>query len=408
MDTSRDFERRQLGTFAILWTSYAAYYLCRMNLSGAQATIARQYGFDKDQIGGIVAVFCVVYGMGQLVNGPLCDRFGARRMLSTGLIGSGLVSIAFSFANTLPAMGVLWALNGVFQSMGFAACVKTLASWFPLRQRGRVSGWFSLSYKTGNIAAWALTGWLVGYGWRWAFRVPGALMFLLAGYVLLKLEEAPPDGPDRRTATEFLPLASAAKWILKCPPLWIASLSCLSLALTSYGFLYWLPHYWSDTGSSAFVAGIKAACYPLGGCIGALTLGWISDHLAGGRRPPVVAAALLAGGVLVGLLPLIPDNMTTARILCVTVTGGLIMGGHAHICISIAMDVASQRTVGTATGFIDAMNYVGAAATAIGSGWIAERRGWDCAFFVWSAAACLAACLMALLWNHRPSAGDES
>ena len=411
MSNSTDFERRQLSTFATVWAAYAAYYLCRMNLSGAQATIASEYGLSKDCIGIVVATFSAVYGFGQLINGPLCDRFGARRTLATGLIGSGLVSIAFSFSGTLWVMGVLWTMNGVFQSMGFVACVRTLANWFSVHHRGRMSGWFSLSYKIGHIAALALTGWLVGYSWRWAFRVPGAALVLVGGWVLFNLHEAPRGSGtevDSRCQATPVALSTAVRWIFSSAPLWISALSCLLLALTSYGYLYWLPHYWSDMGASPLLADVRAACYPLGGCVGALAIGWFSDHIACGRRPPVIAIALLTGSLLVAVTPLVPDSMLWLRVLCAAGTGALLMGGHAHLAISIPMDVASQGPVGTAAGFINALNYVGATLTGFGSGWVAKHWGWETVFVGWACAAGLSGMLIAVLWNHPPASGGAS
>lgn len=416
MDTTRDFERRQLATFAILWTAYAAYYLCRMNLAGAQATILQEYSLDKTQFGPVIAAFTLVYGLGQLLNGPLCDRFGARVMLTTGMFGSACVNIAFSFADSLPAMGVLWMFNGLFQSMGFAACVKTLAAWFPAHQRGRVSGWFSLSYKIGNIAAWALVGWLVTYDWRWAFRVPAGLIAVAGVYTLLRLRDKPAEQgrvsalgtTAHPSSSRALPLMTSVKWMLTTPELWLAAVSCFAVAITTYGYLFWLPNYLADTGSSALMAGLKAACYPLGGCVGAVTLGWVSDRILGGRRPPIIATTFFGGALFGAALPLIPENAMPLRIICVTLTGALIMGGHAHVVTSVAMDVATRHTAGTATGFIDAMGYLGATATGIGSGWIADRWGWDCVFFTWSGAAFVAGALMCLLWTHKPDSEGEA
>ena len=393
--------------------AYAAYYLCRMNLSGAQATICKELELDKAQIGAMIAAFSFVYGLGQLISGALCDRLGARFMLITGMIGSGLASIAFSWTTHITWMGAVWTLNGLFQSMGFAACVKTLANWFSLQQRGRVSGWFSLCYKVGNIVSLALTGWIAGYSWRWAFRVPAAAILLSAAWVVLRLREAPSpeeakllNAPRQTDEHSRLPLREAAKWVFSSGPLWITSLCCFSVAFTTYGFLNWLPHYWAETGSSPLGAGIKAACYPLGGCVGAIAVGWISDTLAGGKRAPVIAAALAGGGVLVAFLPFVPPGWTALRVCLVTSAGCLIMGGHAHVVTSVAMDVATARTAGTATGVINAMGYLGAGLTGLVSGWAADRWGWTPVFYGWAVTCCLGAGMISLLWHHRPAISE--
>ena len=412
-DQTDDFSRRQLRAFGAAWIAYAAYYLCRLNLAGAQATIEEDLELTKGQIGSIITLFSLAYGLGQLVNGAMCDRFGARRMLTTGLVGTAAANLLFSSATNLAHMRVFWTVNGLFQSMGFAACVKTLAHWFPARQRGRASGWFSLSYKIGNISAWALTGWLLAYHWRWAFRVPAAMVVLVGLYILFRLEEAPGDRSAAGVAqlgasrlTERVPVADVVRWALATPSLWVMSLSCFSVALATYGFLGWLPHYLTEAGSTALAANMKAVLFPLGGCAGALAVGWVSDRLLHGRRPPVIAVALVLGGLLTAGIPLAPPQATALRMACIVLAGALVMGGHAHVVTSAAMDVATLRTAGTASGVIDAIGYLGAAATGMGTGWLVDRCGWPSAFHLWAGGSIAGGFIIATLWR-RPAAGED-
>ena len=60
----------------------------------------------------------VMYSLGQFVNGQLGDKFGARKLVFVGMIGSALLNIIFSFSTAFGFMMVVWGLNGYFQSMG--------------------------------------------------------------------------------------------------------------------------------------------------------------------------------------------------------------------------------------------------------------------------------------------------
>jgi len=52
------------------------------------------------------------------------------------------------------------------------------------------------------------------------------------------------------------------------------------------------------------------------------------------------------------------------------------------------------------------LGYVGAALMGVGSGWLADRYGWDASFLFWVAGAFVAAILMALLWSYNAQKGE--
>jgi len=393
--TSADFLQRQRRAFATAWMAYAAYYLCRLNLAGTQAAIETDLGLSKERIGAMITLFSLVYGAGQLVNGALCDRFGARRMLTLGLVGSAVVNLIFSTTASFVAMCALWGLNGVFQSMGWSSCIKTLSHWFPSKQRGRAAGWFSLSYNLGNVAAWIAAGWLVTLHWRWAFRAPALIVVLVGLHTFLRLEESP-DG-EQAKHTSGLPLRSAAGWALTCAPLWVAAFSCFAAAIGVYGFVSWLPHYLTEMSDSSLVGNMKACFFPLGACVGAVSVGWLSDHVFHGRRQIAIALALLGGAALTVVLGCLPRDAGWLLVPLVMLTGGLMVGGHAHIVSTAAMEVSSRQTTGTATGVIDASGYLGAAVTGLGSGWLVEHIGWGAAFALWASGAALGAITICFL-----------
>ena len=57
-------------------------------------------------------------------------------------------------------------------------------------------------------------------------------------------------------------------------------------------------------------------------------------------------------------------------------------------------------------GFVDGMGYIGAALTGVASGFLADRFGWNAAFYLWMAGALGAAILMLLIWNYRPKPAE--
>ena len=79
-------------TLFVLWTTYASFYFCRVNFGPAVPAIQKELGFTAIEVGFLLGAVKVGYALGQLVNGQLTERYGARRILTTGMIGSPRIS----------------------------------------------------------------------------------------------------------------------------------------------------------------------------------------------------------------------------------------------------------------------------------------------------------------------------
>ncbi|HOK78759.1 MAG TPA: MFS transporter, partial [Verrucomicrobiota bacterium] len=120
----------QMRVFWLLWTAYASYYLCRVNFAVAQPAILKEFpSWTAAQIGTIPSVYALFYAAGQMINGTLGQRFGARRMMTAALLVASLTNLAFSFASSFGVMLVLWAINGYAQSAGWSLLVQTISNW---------------------------------------------------------------------------------------------------------------------------------------------------------------------------------------------------------------------------------------------------------------------------------------
>ena len=86
-----DLRAWQLRIFWLLWTAYASYYLCRVNFAVAQPLILREFSdWTAAQIGLIPSIYAMCYAVGQVVNGTLGERFGARLLMTLALVGAAL------------------------------------------------------------------------------------------------------------------------------------------------------------------------------------------------------------------------------------------------------------------------------------------------------------------------------
>ena len=406
-------------TLLTVWITYSAFYLCRVNMSIAVPGIMDEYGYSKTAMGGVMTALLIAYAIGQFVNGQLGDKFGARRLITLGILVSAILNIAFGFSPGITVMIAIWALNGYFQSMGWAPSVKTIANWFPPRLRGRAGGILGTSYQIGNAYSWALAGFITGMlGWRWAFFVP-AIIFLVFGihwYIrgrdapeevgLSSLEDETRGAMSQPQRDEHLGFKHTLRLVVVDRRIWIVAFALLFLNIVRYGFISWAPTYMVEVQRATIsIAAYKAIALPLAGSLGALCAGWLSDKYFQLRRAPVAGIMLFLLGVFVWLYPQLPPESWGLSLLCLLLIGFVTYGPHVLIVTTMPMDLGSRKASSSVTGFVDGFGYIGAGLTGVFSGWLVDNYNWNVAFYFWVISAIVAGILIITLWNYKPQGG---
>jgi MFS transporter, ACS family, aldohexuronate transporter len=97
-------------------------------------------GLTDFKYGIITAAFQLAYAIGMLVAGGLTDKLGTRKAFTIAIvmwsIAAMLPGAAFSVVTFAAAMFLL----GIGESANFPACIKTVAEWFPKRERATATG----------------------------------------------------------------------------------------------------------------------------------------------------------------------------------------------------------------------------------------------------------------------------
>src|SRR5881275_2023901 len=136
---------------ALLFGATTVNYIDRQVLAILAPTLTRELGWRETDYAGIVSWFSVAYGVGLLGMGRVMDLIGVRLGLSLAVLGIG-------------------------ESGNFPAAVKTVAEWFPKRERALATGIFNAGTNVGVVLAALLVPWIaLVLGWRWAFVATGAL-----------------------------------------------------------------------------------------------------------------------------------------------------------------------------------------------------------------------------------------
>ncbi|MDB4934393.1 MAG: uncharacterized protein JWP87_1365, partial [Labilithrix sp.] len=334
---SLDLSKAQWRTLFVVWITYGAFYVCRVNIGPARVEIERSFSIDPLEMGFVLGALKVGYAFGQLVNGQLAERYGPKRILLVGMIGSVTACLLFAMASpiasllgpVLPGFAsgvtsvvhvvapqatlgpiaalllVLWFTNGYFQAGGWPPTVKVMANWFTPTQRGRMMGIVGTSYQLGSAITIVASGALVtafSNDWRAAFVVPAIVLGMAAVHAFFRMKERPAEG--EAPAVAAVP-RDAAGDVVRAPlretlwltftngRIWVLALALFGLDIVRYGFLDWAPgHLKKLHASGVLLAALKVAVFPLAGAVGALASGWISDRWFQSRRAPMIAIAL--------------------------------------------------------------------------------------------------------------------
>ena len=149
-------------------------------------------GFTLTQIGTVAAVYPAVWGLGQLLTGPLADRLCKKDLLFWGMLLQGTVLLAMLFASTYPVFLVLAALLGAGTALVYPTFLAAVAEYAPAPQRARSVGIFRLWRDAGYAIGALLTGLLAD-----AFGLPSALaaiggLTVLSALVIQRRMYCPP------------------------------------------------------------------------------------------------------------------------------------------------------------------------------------------------------------------------
>lgn len=154
-------------------------YLDRAVISLLKSDLSKQFHWTETDYSNIVISFQVAYAIGLLGAGHIIDKLGTR-------IGYGIVTFAWSLAAMAHALargtvgfGAARAALGLSEAGNFPAAIKTIAEWFPKKERSFATGLFNSGTNIGAIIAPLTVPWIASeLGWEWAFIITGSIGFL--------------------------------------------------------------------------------------------------------------------------------------------------------------------------------------------------------------------------------------
>ncbi|KAE9608269.1 putative major facilitator superfamily [Lupinus albus] len=280
-------------------------------------------------------------------------------------------------------------------------------------------GAWNSNTSVGNIIGSVVASGVLEFGWGWSFVVPGLLIILVGILVFLFLVVNPEDmgfvhpGMETEMSVETGSVgnlhnveseeskliesdhsdSSAIGFIeaWKLPGVAPFAFCLFFSKLVAYTFLYWLPFYIRHTAVAGVhishkTAGLLSTIFDIGGVLGGITAGFISDIIEA-RAITSILFLFLSIPALVSYR-VFGSLSKLANIALLFLSGFLVNGPYSLITTAVAADLGTQglnggnsRALATVTAIIDGTGSVGAALGPLLAGYI-STRGWNSVFFM--------------------------
>ena len=397
---------------AILFLVITINYIDRQVIGVLKPMIEDDLGWSEVDYGNIVTSFQASYGIGLLLVGRWLDKVGTRRGLA---IAIGLWSIAALFhaaARNVLGFMLARAALGVAESAAYPGAVKSVAEWFPRRERALGVGFINAGANVGVMLTPIIGIAIAGiYGWQAAFLVTGLLGFVVLA-LWLRFYTSPESSPSlsaqelawiRQDGEDEAGPALSWRAALRHRQTWYFICAKFLTDPVWYLFLFWLPDFFAKTqGLELFPKGETGILATIGPAligvylladIGAVSGGWLSSRLIAkgwsvnaARKTTMLLAAICA-------VPLV-SVASIDNALVVVLLIGLGTAGHQAFSSNIftmISDLYPRRAVATVAGMGGLAGAIGGMLIAQATGWTLELTGSYVPIVIYAGCAYLAA-----------------
>jgi ACS family hexuronate transporter-like MFS transporter len=370
---------------AMLFIATTINYMDRQVLGLLKPTLMRSVadhgiGLTEVGFGQIVGAFTIAYAIGLLVAGRFVDKVGTRigYMVIMGIWS--LSAMGHALVNSVLQLGIARFFLGLGESGNFPAANKTVAEWFPQKERSLATGIFNSGANVGVVLAAILVPLVtLHFGWHAAFLITGIFSTMWIVLWFFKYSK-PTDHPAIADAELVFinqdppeKIGPSMPWVklLGIRQTWAFSIPKLLTDPIWWFYLYWLPGYFSDKFHLSLAGlGLPIFIVYSASTIGSIGGGWLPEFFIrlGFRAERArlttmfVCACLVVPVFLINYL-----HSEWAAIGLLSLAAAAHQGWSANL-FTTASDMFPRSSVGSVTG-------IGAMAGAVGGYLFAQLAG---------------------------------
>lgn len=366
---------------ALLFFAATINYIDRQVIGLLKPTLQKEFGWTELDYGDIVFSFQLAYAIGFLIAGRLIDRLGTRIGFAVAIVVWSIAAMGHaeapaagpSVASLLGMFGLGYStsvagfmamrfLLGLGEAGNFPASIKTVAEWFPKRERALATGIFNSGTNVGALVTPLVVPWItLTYGWYWAFIATGAIGFLWLVAWLAFYQR--PDVHRRVSAGELAYIRSdpadppvRIRWrtLIQYRQTWAFALGKFLTDPVWWLYLFWIPDFLNTNyGLTLTAVGPPLVVIYLLADVGSIGGGWLSSWFISrgwtvnrSRKIAMLACALAVTPIV---LASTVQNLWTAVFL-VGLAAAAHQGWSANL-FTLTSDMFPRHAVGSVVGF---------------------------------------------------------
>ncbi len=388
---AEDISKKHVGNYrwvicALLFFATTINYIDRSVLGVLAPTLRDVIGWTDQEYGIISAAFTQAYAIGFIFAGWFIDKVGSRLGYSVYLTIWSLAAAAHALARSAFGFGIARFILGIGESGNFPAAVKTVAEWFPKKERALAIGVFNAGSNVGAVLAPLVVPWLaLNWGWQSAFIITGLIGLIwvffwwpvyrkpaehhkLSKTELAYIESDPPDPPEKIPWLKLLPLKQT----------WAFAIGKFLTDAIWWFYLFWFPLFMNDRfGVNLAGIGLPMITIYLMADVGSVGGGWLSSFLLkhnwtvnSARKTAMLVCALCI--LPVSMAPHVEGQWLAVFIIGVATAAH--QGFSANI-FAITSDMFPRKAVGSIVGIGGFAGAMGGVFMNLGAGWLRENTG---------------------------------
>jgi ACS family hexuronate transporter-like MFS transporter len=383
-------ESNKTGTYrwtvcALIFFATTVNYLDRQIIGILKPLLESDLGIGEKDYSHIIMAFQLFYAFGMVAAGRLIDKFGTKIGYGISVIFWSIAAMGHALARGVTGFGFWRALLGLSESGNFPAAIKTVAEWFPKKERALATGIFNSGTNVGAIVApLAVPAIIAVWSWQAAFIVTGALGFIWIIFWFLLYEI--PEKHRRLSKTELVYIQSDTDensdagedvpWLklLKYRQTW---LFFIGKGLTDpiwWFYLFWIPGWLTQvkgTGLDIKSFGLPLAFIYSATTVGSIGGGWLSSAMIKrgmspfkARKITMLIFALLVTPIVFAQSPVI-STWTAVSLIALAAASHQAWSANIYTTVS---DAFPKKAVSSVTG-------IGGMAGALGGAFISYIAG---------------------------------
>lgn len=392
MDITVTEKRGVATTLALCFAIALLEGLDLQSVGVAAPRMAREFGLSVAQMGWAFGAGTFGLLPGALLGGRLADRIGRKRVLIVSVCTFGLLSIATAQASSFAMLVVVRVLTGIGLGGAMPNLIALSSEAVEPRLRGSAVSAMYCGIPFGGVIASAIGVLLVGDAqWRHIFYVGGLGPLLLVPLLARCL-------PESRA---YLDAARAALFgggrACATLALWV-SYFCTLIVL--YFLLNWLPSLMAARGLGRAAVGAVQIGFNVGGGLGALGIGMLSDRLGASRVVGAMYAGIVASLVALALAP------GFAGLAAAAFAAGMFVIGGQSVLYALAASHYPAAMRGTGVGAAVAAGRIGSVVGPLAAAQLLAMGRSGAVVIGASIPVTLLAAAAALLLVRRPPTAD--